>query len=299
MGSGLLLLEKIYQKAPSITRRRAKSVPTDAERDPFGIWHVCYSMHSSQDELELFVSKLKPRQVISTTPHCRATELSYVRTLKLSAAHERAVSRIISMPVKIVEESKNAVEEIKDGPCAEPKCPHQSEPSLLLVSSPIRHLPLFGMAVAGLMPSPPLSFASSEDFSLESLEEDTAGCTSSEKNPPIASLCIQSSIPSPSRGLHLIESPVQTDKVNRPCNADEVIEEKIEQKFEGWESPKCWKFDSKENYVQSSSPVVESMTKNCRLGETTRRIYRSLNMMIPRPLPSLLELDREIKRGRF
>ncbi|MCO5603617.1 hypothetical protein L7F22_057768 [Adiantum nelumboides] len=110
----------------------------------------------NQEELELFVSKLKPRQVISTTPHCKATELSYVRNLRYSAAHARQLSRIITMPVQAEEESEKAPENKKD---------NAPDPPLVQVSSPIRHLPLFGRAVVGLMPSPPLSFDSLEDCS--------------------------------------------------------------------------------------------------------------------------------------
>lgn len=48
-------------------------------RDQFGIWHVCYSMHSSKEELEWALRLLAPKWVISTTPECRAIELDYVK----------------------------------------------------------------------------------------------------------------------------------------------------------------------------------------------------------------------------
>lgn len=50
-----------------------------AVRDEYGLWHVCYSMHSSREELESGLQLLQPKWVISTTPPCRAMELDYVK----------------------------------------------------------------------------------------------------------------------------------------------------------------------------------------------------------------------------
>ncbi|KAK1310298.1 hypothetical protein QJS10_CPA08g01003 [Acorus calamus] len=52
---------------------------TEAEQDQFGVWHVCYSMHSSREELEWALQLLQPKWVVSTTPPCRAMDLDYVR----------------------------------------------------------------------------------------------------------------------------------------------------------------------------------------------------------------------------
>ncbi|KAL2241251.1 5' exonuclease Apollo [Sesamum indicum] len=50
-----------------------------AVRDPYGVWHICYSIHSSRDELEWALQLLAPKWVVSTTPSCRAMELDYVK----------------------------------------------------------------------------------------------------------------------------------------------------------------------------------------------------------------------------
>lgn len=50
-----------------------------AVRDQSGIWHVCYSIHSSRQELEWALQLLVPKRVVSTTPDCRAMELNYVK----------------------------------------------------------------------------------------------------------------------------------------------------------------------------------------------------------------------------
>uniref|UniRef100_A0A0D9V8L4 DNA repair metallo-beta-lactamase domain-containing protein n=1 Tax=Leersia perrieri TaxID=77586 RepID=A0A0D9V8L4_9ORYZ len=52
---------------------------TEAVLDGCGVWHVCFSIHSSRDELEQALKLLQPRWVISTTPPCFAMELSYVK----------------------------------------------------------------------------------------------------------------------------------------------------------------------------------------------------------------------------
>ncbi|KAI5060551.1 hypothetical protein GOP47_0024971 [Adiantum capillus-veneris] len=250
VGSGLLLLEKIYEKAPAITRRRIKSAPTKAERDPFGIWHVCYSMHSSQDELELFASNLKPRQVISTTPHCKATELSYVRSLRYTAAHARQISKIISMPVQTVEEREKASDDKKEDA---PDAP------LKQVSSPIRHLPLFGMAVAGLMPSPPLAFDSSEDCPSGSIEEvdSVAGSPwiSSKHSPFRTSLSLPLSSP---RSPYVVESAALIGKAS---SSNEKVDQNVKEISQVLGSPKGWKLESKEGHTQSPSSMMDCSVK--------------------------------------
>jgi hypothetical protein len=64
----------IFRNVPQ-RYRRATTAPREAEKDPSGIWHVCFSMHSSRGELEKALKILNPEDVISTTPHCGAVEL--------------------------------------------------------------------------------------------------------------------------------------------------------------------------------------------------------------------------------
>lgn len=69
----------VFEDVSSEAEKRKSSQFKEAMRDKFGIWHVCYSMHSSRDELEWALQLLAPRWVVSTTPECRAMELSYVK----------------------------------------------------------------------------------------------------------------------------------------------------------------------------------------------------------------------------
>uniref|UniRef100_A0A0E0CB50 DNA repair metallo-beta-lactamase domain-containing protein n=1 Tax=Oryza meridionalis TaxID=40149 RepID=A0A0E0CB50_9ORYZ len=52
---------------------------TEAVLDGCGVWHICFSIHSSRDELEQALELIQPQWVISTTPPCFAMELSYVK----------------------------------------------------------------------------------------------------------------------------------------------------------------------------------------------------------------------------
>jgi DNA cross-link repair 1A protein len=66
-----------YDYEPPDGSTERKPVLTEPMRDEFGVWHVCLSMRSSREELELGI--LKPKWVVSTTPPCMAMGLSYVK----------------------------------------------------------------------------------------------------------------------------------------------------------------------------------------------------------------------------
>ncbi|PIA41745.1 hypothetical protein AQUCO_02200286v1 [Aquilegia coerulea] len=63
----------------SKTGSQRKQMPVRAKKDSFGVWHVCFSSHSSKEELEWALQLLQPKRVVSTTPSCRAMELNYVK----------------------------------------------------------------------------------------------------------------------------------------------------------------------------------------------------------------------------
>ncbi|KAI3746776.1 hypothetical protein L6452_09216 [Arctium lappa] len=69
----------VFEDVSSEAEKRKNGQFKEAMKDQFGIWHVCYSIHSSKDELEWALKLLAPRWVVSTTPECRAMELSYVK----------------------------------------------------------------------------------------------------------------------------------------------------------------------------------------------------------------------------
>lgn len=182
VGSGFISLTVL-------PRRHKQSAPKEAERDQFGVWHVCYSMHSSQEELEEALAVLNPKEVISTTPSCRATELRYVRD-KISSAGmhsendlgfqfraRKAGSRAgsasgISCDMVIQSTMSRSAEKM----CHPTKQQEQSADVCILLeeqhsetnlqfSTPNKPVPLFGRARHSLPPSPPMSFSDEEDTS--------------------------------------------------------------------------------------------------------------------------------------
>ncbi|KAI4330121.1 hypothetical protein MLD38_028427 [Melastoma candidum] len=67
--------EEVYSKSDVKLRQRFDA----AVKGQSGIWHVCYSIHSSRDELEWALQLLVPKWVVSTTPNCWAMDLDYVK----------------------------------------------------------------------------------------------------------------------------------------------------------------------------------------------------------------------------
>jgi hypothetical protein len=135
----------------------------EAEKDQFGVWHVCFSMHSSRQELQAALDVMLPKKVISSTPHCAATELvspgsnADKKRKGSSKEHEgRSTSKVIEQsPCSITAaqvESSSTIE-LKENQYVE-------------FASPQRSVSLFGMARHGVPPSPPLSFVSQDPDAL-------------------------------------------------------------------------------------------------------------------------------------
>lgn len=182
VGSGFISLTVL-------PRRQKQSVPKEAERDQFGVWHVCYSMHSSQEELEEALAVLNPKEVISTTPSCRATELPYIRDkisnagiwsendlgfqFRARKAWSRAGSTsgishdmvIQSTMSRVAEKISHPTEQQDQSTDLCVALEEQHSQTKLQLSSPIKPVPLFGRARHSLPPSPPMSFSDEEDTS--------------------------------------------------------------------------------------------------------------------------------------
>lgn len=124
---------------------------TKATKDEFGVWHVCYSMHSSRGELERALEVLNPAEVISTTPHCGACDLT-----KSSLSTTKPI---------IVTEATNALLEhciLEDREIKRGKREYSCSPSkvVTIVSNVESPVPLFGSAQFALPSSPPVLFPS-------------------------------------------------------------------------------------------------------------------------------------------
>ncbi|KAL1337558.1 hypothetical protein HN51_032254 [Arachis hypogaea] len=139
---------------------------SEAVVDQFGVWHVCYSMHSSKEELEWALQLLAPKWVVSTTPSCRAMELDYVKKhcFKSKAALSSSIWKLLDINVEASEDADAFMKSVSCSPVVE-ETPQpfariespvkQRTDTIKLVSLPAQRLPvtLFGRARLSLQDS--------------------------------------------------------------------------------------------------------------------------------------------------
>ncbi|KAL7141986.1 hypothetical protein ABFS83_08G091600 [Erythranthe nasuta] len=253
----------------SDTEKQRKGRVDQAVRDLCGVWHVCYSIHSSKDELEWALQLLAPKWVISTTPNCRAIELDYVkkhcfnnrRAFSDSLQKLLDISAVASLgpdePVNILSCS-NVVENIAVS-CVETQSEpivisrHQSKRLSLSPPSKRPMVTLFGRARLGPHNS---SFQ----------HEQPKSCDYAER------------------------ASIETEDVSFQKEATEVeFEELLEIKREAdIEDTKSTSIDinSETRTFGAISPIIFSNS----YGENLRKSYRSMNVPVPRRLPSLVRL---------
>ena len=183
--------------APSTSRiggakRRNVSVSTTkAMKDEYGIWHVCYSMHSSRGELEKALEVLNPVEVVSTTPHCGACNLTKSAPITVNEAVEAVKSCVL--------EDRELMRGKRDYSCSPVKVVNT-------ISSADSPIPLFGSAQFSLPPSPLLPFPSPH-----AAVPVTAPPSSSLEPSSVASL--SSHIPSSSSSPQVPSSSLPPQKV--------------------------------------------------------------------------------------
>ncbi|XP_056843345.1 uncharacterized protein LOC108806534 [Raphanus sativus] len=227
---------------------------SEAVKDEFGVWHVCYSMHSSREELESAMKVLSPRWVVSTVPSCRAMELDYVKkncfVSRFSSDDpfwklldiDMEVSSVAATDTQTVTLSCCLMSDVDSADTKmEPVIESSTVKKQLLILSPERNnLPvtLFGRARLSSQVSDQL-----------------------HERKVIQSTCVEE------------------------LNLEEVAE--YDTKQETIEEVSCRSFSS------------FSSKDTCRdLSGDLRKLYRSMNAPVPRPLPSLMELMNARKRHR-
>ncbi|XP_054820227.1 uncharacterized protein LOC129319251 [Prosopis cineraria] len=112
----------------------------EAVKDQFGVWHVCYSIHSSKEELEWALQLLSPRWVVSTTPSCRAMELGYVKQhcFNSNIALNKSLCKILDMTVETSSDADTLVKSVNNKhvlekipqPCAQTQSPVKQSPEI-------------------------------------------------------------------------------------------------------------------------------------------------------------------------
>ncbi|KAL6840170.1 hypothetical protein ACP4OV_029980 [Aristida adscensionis] len=325
--------------------RSQKPTLTEAEQDEFGIWHVCFSIHSSRDELEQALQLLQPRWVISTTPPCFAIELSYVKKncfkTRLTAddplwkIFRDPLGKSVSSPSSVLapethtgEDHSNFVidEDHSFSASEESKCLKVSTLELKFVPPPPAEEPyitLFGRA----------RFASqATDIMKEGLcnqyiafEEDRACALpdsvhgNSEDTETYSEMDIvmkQASVSQPDhagagdqdRSCQREPSPVQSElfqveSLPTVQNNMSVVPDQHE-KSEGTIESRSLSSAEDSNLSMVTSAERSDFKKEplCIIGSSQclnaslKRFYRSRNIPVPRPLPSLVRLLESTKR---
>ena len=156
-GSGVISASSAISRFGGAKRRSVTSSSTKATRDEFGVWHVCYSMHSSREELRRALEILNPIEVISTTPHCGACDLAksalppspIIVNEANSPANETTITAIEHCALEDREHDRGK----RDYSCSPAKVVNP-------VSNADSPVPLFGSAQFVLPTSPPVSFLS-------------------------------------------------------------------------------------------------------------------------------------------
>lgn len=286
----------------------------EGEKDQFGVWHVCYSMHSSRDELECALELLQPKWVISTTPPCRAMELDYVRnhcfTTKLT--REDPLWKLLNISAEKSSPSRASIPLVSANEAASsalaaptlkaPECNHSSPRKLSLNLSPPsckRPITLFGKARLVLQDSCPLHEQKTKiEGSLFSSQEKSAAEVIQFEKPKDVMLGRKRIILPDSNVLHEENKLVcaKTDfsgdiickTAERCLSSQEDID--AEGQFEKSKG-------HRETDEEKSAPCI-GLSK--RFDASIRKLYRSMNVPVPRPLPSLVELmgvGKRIKIG--
>ncbi|XP_006645125.1 5' exonuclease Apollo-like isoform X2 [Oryza brachyantha] len=320
---------------------------TEAVMDECGVWHVCFSIHSSRDELEQALQLLHPQWVISTTPPCFAMELSYVKKncFKTRLTADDPLWKIFGYPLQ-----KSASSSLRDSDkhtnedqsifveddhdhstshCGE-ECTNFDVSTLELKfvpSLPVQEpdITLFGRARFGLeeidimkeelcnqwvtveearahSPSYLISDSSGDgekcpdsgiDFAMEQVSKSQQDYSESEDEDPSCQ-----PVASP---RHLERRSIQYLPIGE-CSLSPVVEEP-EKSDAVVESESI-------NHAESSNicMVRSGETTDCQrdilcvvgsskcLNASLKRLYRSKNVPVPRPLPSLVGLLKSAKR---
>lgn len=256
---------------------RRKQRISEAVRDQFGVWHVCYSMHSSREELEWALQLLAPKWVISTTPSCRAMELNYVNKHCFSAqvSSNDSLWKLLDLNVEASSFTDVLVKSVHSSAVLEVSTESSGDSQLQPVkistcqnedfslSPPSKRMPitLFGRARLGLQESP------------SRWEEKMVN-----KKDPSQAVDIRSEQ----------ESSFQKEE-NCAMTRTQPLLKKL--KVEAVDDPVEKK---PEVCKDNQSSIGSSKCFNDRL----RKLYRSMNVPVPEPLPSLVDLLKSNKRAK-
>ncbi|KAF3341008.1 protein artemis [Carex littledalei] len=244
---------------------------TEAVKDEIGIWHVCYSMHSSRHELEWALRHIKPKWVVSTTPPCLAMDLAYVKKhcFKTRLEADDPVWKLfkLSSPIKCVTNAgtnngRSEGVKFKDVSCSVVEDFNHDRKRK--ISSPLKEqeVTLFGRARLGL-----------EETQLWEYEE--VECENGKTEGFVVTMKKDLELEIVSVEPFIEQSSGVPENTSVKDNEEEQVNhEKMEMTLNGGDNSMGMK-------------------------ESLKKLYRSRNVPVPRPLPSLVELLGSTKRVRL
>ncbi|VVB09646.1 unnamed protein product [Arabis nemorensis] len=259
--------EDCFESGSQIQKQR-KVRFSEAVKDEFGIWHVCYSMHSSKEELESAMQLLSPKWVVSTVPSCRAMELNYVKKNCFISrfSPDDPVWKLLDIDMEVAPATPSDTRMVTLSSCLmseelaldsanskmEPVIESPRVKKQLLCLSPAKNLPitLFGRA----------RLSSQESDQLHGRKAIHTQCVYTKTSPKL-----------------------------EKSNLEEVVESlQDDTREDTMEKESCKSF----SYSSSSKETCKDLSGDLR------KLYRSMNAPVPRPLPSLMELMNARKRSR-
>lgn len=253
------------EEANSEAEIRRKGRYGQAVRDMSGIWHVCYSMHSSREELEWALQLLAPKWVVSTTPSCRAMELEYVKEhcLNTCRASDNFLWKLVDIKVEDTSAPEISVKCLSSLDTIETTGKRDPEPqSLPMVAS--TRCRVLNLSPSSKRPSITL-FGKARVGTGDGVFKNEKEIVAKDNN-----------------SLHrAIEDTSLTE-------ATEVVQVECRNSFE---ERKQVEGETKCNSTQKRKRVSDSsIGSSKRFNESLRNFYRSMNVSVPQPLPSLVEL---------
>ncbi|KAK9749780.1 hypothetical protein RND81_02G149500 [Saponaria officinalis] len=325
--TGLTMMErKIIEKS---------NIPV---KDHFGVWHVCYSMHSSRQELDWALELLAPKWVVSTTPECRAMELNYVKTrcfnshtsnahvwkllgLSVDASLDANISSDVSIDASVEVMTIAALEE------SQSESPKKLAYKRVLSLSPLRKkssITLFGRARLGyhsciadeVLKSTSGSLYDQKQAISDKVEQklpfldDNVGCEVEKptefKNNDVEQKLLQSEKTESEKPIEFKNNNVE----QKMLHSDDIVVEKpvedniavVDPKTDSYMCRRDTTICETVSYPSCSS--YTSYSSRTSIGsvngysDNVRKLYRSMNVAVPKPLPSLVELMKARKRAK-
>ncbi|RVW33455.1 hypothetical protein CK203_111725 [Vitis vinifera] len=264
---------KLCERAQAkLAEAQANSLPEPLIIRPSAQWQ----------ELEWALQLLAPKRVVSTTPSCRAMELNYVKKHCFSShiTSSDPLWKLLDIGVEACSNLDASVKVVGCSPMMEGSSKTCAESQLQLVkisaatqkeqldlSTPSERPPLtlFGKARFGF-----------QDSTFQHEQEKTMVMKSDPQQIV----------------TNRAENESSSQDVELEC--ENSLEKKIEVDVTEVPSEKLVEKETEVCKIASQAPIILSRGFN----ESLRNLYRSMNVSVPQPLPSLVELMNSNKRAK-